>query len=138
SQLFVGLPAGNGQQVTPVLLFGISVDQDVLGCIVHASQVPGVLRIAAPPFPRRRLQDQDAGAGFARTQGGAQGGVAAPDYKYIEHESIRVRLISGRTVVAFAPTRYEVSGDRYSQIMNTLTCQAVSSAPGQLPSATSS
>src|SRR5690606_11107367 len=37
SQFFVGLPAGHGKQITPILFLGVSVYQYVLRCIVHAA-----------------------------------------------------------------------------------------------------
>jgi hypothetical protein len=40
---FVGLAAGDAQQVLPVFFFRISIHQHVLRGIVHAAQVAGVL-----------------------------------------------------------------------------------------------
>ena len=55
-ELLVGGAAGDLQQVLPVLLFRIGVDQHVLRRVVHAAQVARVLRVAAAPFARRRLR----------------------------------------------------------------------------------
>jgi len=48
-EVFVRHAACDLEQVLPVLLFGIGIDQHVLRRIVHAAQVAGVLRVAAAP-----------------------------------------------------------------------------------------
>jgi hypothetical protein len=40
---FVGLAAGDAQQILPVFFFRISLHQHVLRGIVHAAQIAGVL-----------------------------------------------------------------------------------------------
>jgi hypothetical protein len=55
-EVFIGQAAGDLQQVLPVLLFRIGLDQHVLRCVVHAAQVARVHGIAAAPFARRRFQ----------------------------------------------------------------------------------
>ena len=85
ARCFVGDAAGDLEQVLPVLLFRVGLDQHVLRRIVHAAQVARVLRIAAAPFARRGLEQQHAGAGLARHQRGAQRGVAAADHQHVEH-----------------------------------------------------
>lgn len=84
-EVLVGEAARHLQQVLPVLLFRVGIDQHVLRRVVHAAQVAGVLRIAAAPFFGRGLQQQHRSAGFARHQGGAQRGIAAADNQYVYH-----------------------------------------------------
>ena len=84
-ELLVGDAAGDLQQVLPVLFFRIGLGQHVLRLVVHAAQVARVDRVAAAPFLRRGLEQQHAGTGFARHQGGAQGSVAAADHEHIDH-----------------------------------------------------
>ncbi|MCY1524454.1 hypothetical protein D9M68_593860 [compost metagenome] len=84
-QVLVGQPARHLQQVLPVFLFGVGVDQHVLRRVVHAAQIARVLRIPAAPFARRRFQQQHAGAGFARHQGRAKRRVAPTYHQDVDH-----------------------------------------------------
>ncbi|MNT32613.1 hypothetical protein D3C72_1685060 [compost metagenome] len=83
--MLVGEAAGHLQQVLPVLLFRVGLDQHVLRRVVHAAQVAGVLRIAAAPLLGRGFQQQHRSAGLARHQRGAQRGIAATDNQYVYH-----------------------------------------------------
>ena len=76
---FVGAPAGDLEQVLPELLLRVGLGQHILRRVVHAAQVAGMGRIATAPGARRRFEQQYAGAGLARHERGAQGGVAASD-----------------------------------------------------------
>ena len=38
-QLFVGDATGDLEQILPIFFFGVSVDQHILRCIVHATQI---------------------------------------------------------------------------------------------------
>lgn len=84
-QVLVGLPARHLQQVLPVFLFGVGLDQHALRRVVHAAQIARVLRIAPAPLARRRFQQQHAGAGFARHQGRAQRRVAPSYHQDVDH-----------------------------------------------------
>src|SRR5256885_11273933 len=62
STLFPYTTLFRSEQVLPELLFGVGLDQHVLGRVVHAAQVARVAGIAAAPVARRRLQQQHAAA----------------------------------------------------------------------------
>ena len=83
-QGFGGTPACDLEQVLPELLLRVGLLQHILWRIVHAPQVAGVRRITATPIPRRRLQQQHAGARLARHQRGAQGSVTTADHQNID------------------------------------------------------
>ena len=83
-QALVGGAARHLEQVLPVLLFGIGIDQHILWRVVHAAQVARVLRVAAAPVARRGLEQQHRRARFARHQGRAQRGVAASDHQDVD------------------------------------------------------
>jgi hypothetical protein len=91
-ELLVGLAAGDCQQVLPELFFRVGVQQDILRCVVHASQIARVLGIAASPLLWRRLQQKNAGARLPGHERSTQGSVAAADHKDIKHESWRTIL----------------------------------------------
>ncbi|MNN22115.1 hypothetical protein D3C81_1354610 [compost metagenome] len=84
-QPFVSQPAGDLEQILPVLLLGVGIDQHVLRRVMHATQVTGVLGVAAAPFARGGFEQHHAGAGLAGHQRGAQGGIAAANHKDVDH-----------------------------------------------------
>ena len=84
-QLFVGLAAGDLEQVLPILLLRVSAGQHILRRLVHAAQIARVAGVATAPFTRRRLQQQHAGARLACHQRGTQRGIAAANDQYIDH-----------------------------------------------------
>ena len=86
-QCLVGDPAGDLEQVLPVLLFRIGLGQHVLRLIMHAAQVAGMHRVAAAPFARCRFQHQHAGAGLARGERRAQRRIAAADDEDVKHRT---------------------------------------------------
>jgi len=49
-QGFVGLTTRDLEQILPVFLFRIGINQDVLWAIMHAPQVARMLRVATAPF----------------------------------------------------------------------------------------
>jgi hypothetical protein len=80
----VGEPAGDLEQVLPVLLLGVGLGEHILRRLVHAAQVAGVHGVAAAPLAGRRLQQQHAGAGLAGGDRRAQRGVAAAHHQDID------------------------------------------------------
>ena len=87
--MFVGDAAGYFEQVLPVFLFGVGINQYILRCIMHAAQVAGVGGVAAAPCARCGLQQQHACPRFARHQGSAQGSITATDDQDIGvHETL--------------------------------------------------
>ena len=78
SQTLVGQSASHREQILPVLLLRIRVDQHVLRSIVHAAQVAHVHRIATAPRFRGRLHEQYVGTGFARDKRRAKAALPPP------------------------------------------------------------
>jgi hypothetical protein len=82
--LFIGKTTGDFEQVLPKLLLRVGLDQNVLGGIVHASQVPGVCGVAATPKLGRGFKDSNAAAGLTRHEGCAKSGIAASNDQNVQ------------------------------------------------------
>jgi hypothetical protein len=89
------------EQILPVLLFGIGIDEHVLRRIVHAADVAGMRRIATAPGPGRALR-QHRGPRLAGHQRCAKSGVSSADHENIEHAW---RLEAGAAARTTAPGR---------------------------------
>ena len=76
-ELFVGLPAGDLQEVLPVLFLRIRFGEHVGGTVVHAAEVARVPAVAAAEGFRGRFDDQHRSAQPARGERSAESGVTA-------------------------------------------------------------
>ena len=70
-------PPVTSRRSQPVLVCGIGTGERVRRTLVHAAQVAGVAAVAAAEVPGGGFQQQDARAGRARRQSGAQRRIAA-------------------------------------------------------------
>ena len=83
-EFFVGLPAGEAQQIVPELLLRVGPGENLGRRIVGAAHVAGVAGIAAAIEFWRAFQHQHGSARAPGADGGAQSGVAAADHQHIE------------------------------------------------------
>jgi hypothetical protein len=89
ASVFVGLAAGDLEQVLPELFFRVGLGQHVLRRVVHAAQVARVHRVAAAPGAGSCLQQHDAAARLARDQCRTQGCIAATNDQYIHQNGLQ-------------------------------------------------
>ncbi len=83
-EALVGDPAGDLDEVLPVLLFRIGVDEDFQRRVVHAAHVARVPAVAAAKRHRRHFEHQHREARAARRERGAQGGIPAAQHQQVE------------------------------------------------------
>ena len=111
-QVLVGQTTGNLQQILPKFLFRISLDQLILGGIVHAPQIARVNGIAAAPFARRRLQQHDTCTCFARHERRAQSCIATANDQNIKRHSRTpiLELITAQSAINRNHSACDVAG----------------------------
>ena len=78
--MFIRLATRHLHQIGEVFLFGVAFDQWAQGAMVHAAEVAGVARIAAPVGFCRGLKDQHAGTVFGGGDRGTKRRIAAADH----------------------------------------------------------
>src|SRR5206468_8408455 len=82
-ELLVGEPACDLDEIQPVFLLGIRVAQHVEWLLVHRAHIARMAAVAAAESLRCRFDDQHSEAARARTERGAERGVAAAGHQQI-------------------------------------------------------
>ncbi len=95
-EVLVGLSLGHQQEVVEVFVLLVAVDQDRKRAAVHAAEVAGVARVAAPVGLGRAFQDHDPAPGFGRLDRRAERRVAAAHHHHVPESARHLPSVEDR------------------------------------------